>query len=337
MIVLGIETSCDETSAAIVQDGSLLCNIVYTQEIHAEYGGVVPEVASREHDIHINTVVNAAMKKSQINFSDLDAVAVTYGPGLMGTLMVGLNYAKGLSIGLDIPFIGVNHMEGHLFANLIDNPNFTYPFLCLLVSGGHTQIWQVNEFGDYQRISNTRDDAAGEAFDKGARILGLGYPGGPQIEKNAKNGDPKKFPFTIPKIKNAELDFSFSGLKTAILYTCKRMEDSEIKMELPHLCASYQEVIIDTLIDKVKKSIAATGIMSIAIAGGVAANSRFREKMNIMAKDNGIKTFFPKMEYCTDNAAMIAIAGYERLRNGETSALDLKPVPNLSLDDTVYV
>jgi len=311
MIVLGIETSCDETSAAVVQDGSLLCNIVYTQDIHAEYGGVVPEVASREHDIHINTVVNTAMKKSQIKFNDLDAIAVTYGPGLMGTLMVGLNYAKGLSIGLDIPFIGVNHMEGHLFANLIDNPGFTYPFLCLL--------------------------AAGEAFDKGARILGLGYPGGPQIEKHARNGDPKKFPFTIPRIKNAELDFSFSGLKTAILYTCKRMEDQEIKNELPHLCASYQEVIIDTLIDRVKKSIAATGIMSIAIAGGVAANSRFREKMKIMADNSGIKTFFPKMEYCTDNAAMIAIAGYERLRNGETSSLDLKPIPNLSLDDSIYV
>jgi len=337
MIVLGIETSCDETSAAIVKDRDLLCNIVYTQEIHGKYGGVVPEIASREHDVHIQTVVEAALDKTQTDLSDLDAIAVTYGPGLMGTLLVGLNYAKGLAIGLKIPFIGVNHLEGHLFANLIDNPEFTYPFLSLLVSGGHTQIWQVNRFGDYQRLSNTRDDAAGEAFDKGARILGLGYPGGPEIEKNSKNGNPDKYPFTIPKIKAAELDFSFSGLKTAILYTCQAMDKQRIKNELPHLCASYQEVIIKTLLDRIKKTVSATGIMSVAIAGGVAANQRFRKKVRDYSSVSRVKTYFPKMEFCTDNAAMIAIAGFERLRNGETSQLDQKPVPNLSLGDTLYV
>ncbi|NQU67321.1 MAG: tRNA (adenosine(37)-N6)-threonylcarbamoyltransferase complex transferase subunit TsaD [Candidatus Marinimicrobia bacterium] len=333
MIVLGIETSCDETSAAVVRDGMLLSNVTNTQVIHSQYGGVVPEIASRSHEENIQTIVESALSASKYSLMDIDAIAVTYGPGLFGTLLVGLNYAKGLSIGLDIPFIGVNHMEGHLFANLLDNPEFSYPFLCMLVSGGHTQIWEVQQYGSYHRIANTRDDAAGEAFDKGARIMGLRYPGGPEIEKNAMGGNPKAFPFTIPRVRGSELDFSFSGLKTAILYTCKKMTESEIQSNLNDLCASYQEVIVDTLIDRIHKAVEITGIRRFSVAGGVAANKRFREKVDKIVKPRSIEVSFPRMEYCTDNAAMIAIAGYERILNGETSSLNLKAIPNLSLDE----
>ncbi len=332
MIVLGIETSCDETSAAVVKDGRLLSNVVFTQEIHRQYGGVVPEMASRAHDENIYHIVNTAMERADIRFSQLDAIAVTYGPGLMGTLLVGLNYAKGLSIGLGIPFIGVNHMEGHLFANLLDNPDFKYPFLCLLVSGGHTQIWEVREFGSYKMLSNTCDDAAGEAFDKGARIMGLGYPGGPAIQRVAENGDPGKYPFTIPRIRSSELDFSFSGLKTALLYTVQKMTEREIQDNIAHLCASYQEVIVDTLIDRIVRSVRVSGITVVTVAGGVASNRRFREKLHAEKEKLGINVYFPKMEFCTDNAAMIAIAGYERLMHGDKSSLTLRAVPNLPLD-----
>ncbi|MFQ6610734.1 MAG: tRNA (adenosine(37)-N6)-threonylcarbamoyltransferase complex transferase subunit TsaD [Fidelibacterota bacterium] len=333
MIVLGIETSCDETSAAIVKDGLLLSNITNTQVIHSEFGGVVPEIASRNHEENIQAIVESALQKANIKLTEINAIAVTYGPGLLGTLLVGLNYAKGLAIGLNIPFIGVNHMEGHLFANLLDNPEFNYPFLCLLVSGGHTQIWEVRRYGSYHRIANTRDDAAGEAFDKGARVMGLGYPGGPQIEKNAVGGDPSAFPFTIPRIKDSEMDFSFSGLKTAILYTCNKMSKSDVESNLQDLCSSYQEVIIDTLIDRISKAIQKTGIRRISVAGGVAANKRFRQKVNEILKPNEIEVSFPRMEFCTDNAAMIAIAGFERIKNGESSPLNLKAMPNLALDE----
>ncbi len=337
MIILGIETSCDETSAAVVKDGILLSNVTHTQVIHSKYGGVVPEIASRSHEENIQSIVETALTVSDHSVTDIDAVAVTYGPGLLGTLLVGLNYAKGLAVGRRIPFIGVNHMEGHLFANLLDNPGFTYPFLCLLVSGGHTQIWEVKRYGNYHRIANTRDDAAGEAFDKGARILGLGYPGGPEIEKQATGGNPSAFHFTIPRVRGSELDFSFSGLKTAILYTCQKMSESEIQSNIHHLCASFQEVIINTLIDRIRKAVKITGIRRVSVAGGVAANKRFREKVNAIAHQRKFEISFPAMEFCTDNAAMIAIAGYERILHGESSPLDLKAVPNLSLDEVSSV
>ncbi|MBC8213930.1 MAG: tRNA (adenosine(37)-N6)-threonylcarbamoyltransferase complex transferase subunit TsaD [Candidatus Marinimicrobia bacterium] len=336
MTVLGIETSCDETSASIIKDGKLLSNVVLTQEIHRKYGGVVPEVASREHEHQIISIVDSAMKRASISKTDLNAVAVTYGAGLFGALLVGLNVAKGIAIGLGIPFLGVNHMEGHLFANMIDNPEFDYPFLCLLVSGGHTQIWKVEKFGDYQLVGQTRDDAAGEAFDKGARILGLNYPGGPEIEKNAQNGDTKAFHFTIPKVKASEFDFSFSGLKTALLYTVRKISDNELKDHVPNLCASFQEVIIDTLLDKLEKSIDHTGLSKIAVAGGVAANQRFRQKAQNLEQKLGVNIYFPDLKYCTDNAAMIAMAGYERLKNGEMSSLNLRAVPNLMLDTVCH-
>ena len=331
MIVLGIETSCDETSAAVIQDGLLKSNVVLSQEIHCEYGGVVPEIASREHEVQLTSIIEMALERASISKLELDAIAVTYGAGLMGALLVGLNLAKGLAIGLNIPFIGVNHMEGHLYANMIDNPQMEYPFLCMLVSGGHTQIWSVDSFGEYTLFSNTVDDAAGEAFDKGARILGLKYPGGPEIQREAKDGDPDKFSFPRPRLKRSEYNFSFSGLKTAILYACKKMTDDELLQNRSDIAASYQEAIIDTLLEKLKKVYQKTNINKVSVAGGVAANTRFREKASELSDKMGIHIHFPKMEFCTDNAAMIAMAGYERLKSGEQSSLDLPAVPNLTL------
>ena len=331
MIVLGIETSCDETSAAVIQNGLLKSNVVLSQEIHCEYGGVVPEIASREHEVQLTSIIEMALERASISKLELDAIAVTYGAGLMGALLVGLNLAKGLAIGLNIPFIGVNHMEGHLYANMIDNPQMEYPFLCMLVSGGHTQIWSVDSFGEYTLFSNTVDDAAGEAFDKGARILGLKYPGGPEIQREAKDGDPDKFSFPRPRLKRSEYNFSFSGLKTAILYACKKMTDDELLQNRSDIAASYQEAIIDTLLEKLKKVYQKTNINKVSVAGGVAANTRFREKASELSDKMGLHIHFPKMEFCTDNAAMIAMAGYERLKSGEQSSLDLPAVPNLTL------
>ncbi len=331
MIVLGIETSCDETSAAVIQDGLLKSNVVLSQEIHCDYGGVVPEIASREHEVQLTSIIEMALERASISKLELNAIAVTYGAGLMGALLVGLNLAKGLAIGLNIPFIGVNHMEGHLYANMIDNPQMEYPFLCMLVSGGHTQIWSVDSFGEYTLFSNTVDDAAGEAFDKGARILGLKYPGGPEIQREAKDGDPDKFSFPRPRLKRSEYNFSFSGLKTAILYACKKMTDDELLQNRSDIAASYQEAIIDTLLEKLKKVYQKTNINKVSVAGGVAANTRFREKASELSDKMGLHIHFPKMEFCTDNAAMIAMAGYERLKSGEQSSLDLPAVPNLTL------
>jgi len=332
VIILGIESSCDETSAAIIENGCLSSNVVLSQEIHKEYGGVVPEVASREHELHISFIVESALKKAKVKLDDLDAVVATYGAGLMGALLVGLNFAKGLSVGLKIPFLGVNHMEGHLYATLIDNPNVSYPYICMLVSGGHTQIWKVHSFGEYELLANTVDDAAGEAFDKGARLMGLGYPGGPEIQRIAKNGDRCKYNFPRPVVKMSELDFSFSGLKTALLYTKQKMNEAEFQEEIPHIAASYQEAIIDSLLNKLVKIIKHENIAEISIAGGVSANSRFREKAQEIETKFGVNIIFPKMEFCTDNAAMIAMAGYELLKTGATSNLDLPAIPNLSLN-----
>jgi len=331
MIVLGIETSCDETSAAVIHDGFLKSNVVLSQEIHSEYGGVVPEIASREHEQKLTYIIQLALDRASISKIDLDAIAVTYGAGLMGALLVGLNVAKGLSIGLNIPFLGVNHMEGHLYANMIDNPKMDYPFLCMLVSGGHTQIWRVDSFGEYTLFSNTVDDAAGEAFDKGARILGLKYPGGPEIQREAIGGNPDRYKFPRPTLKRSKYNFSFSGLKTAILYTCKKMTSDELLQNRSDIAASYQEAIIDTLLQKLRIVYKKTNISKVSVAGGVAANSRFRVKANDLSKEIGLNIHFPKMELCTDNAAMIAMAGYERLQSGEESPLSLAAIPNLSL------
>ena len=228
MIVLGIESSCDETSASIVKDYKIISNIIHSQEIHSEYGGVVPEIASREHQKNIVYVVNKAIEKAEISINDIDGIAVTYGAGLKGALLVGLNFAKGMSIALDIPYIGVNHLEGHLYSNIMDNDNIRFPFIALIVSGGHTQIWKVKKIGNYSLIANTVDDAAGEAFDKGARLLDLPYPGGPEIQKKSKGGNPSHINFPRPNVKNSEFNFSFSGLKTSLLYKLKKLDKIDI-------------------------------------------------------------------------------------------------------------
>ena len=333
MLILGIETSCDETAGAVCKDGKIISNVVLSQEIHHKFGGVVPEIASREHDSQINSIILKALDKANITFPDINAIAVTYGAGLMGALLVGLNYAKGLSIALNIPFVGVNHLEGHLYASFIAYQKMEYPYLCLLVTGGHTQIWEVQSPGHYVLHSTTVDDAAGEAFDKGARILGLSYPGGPEIEKIAQNGDPQKYSFSIPEVKSNPLNFSFSGLKTALLYKCRELSNEENEANISNLAASYQEAILKSLFKRLNHVIELTGIDRVSIVGGVAANKRFRELADTLENDTMIAPYFPTVEYCTDNAAMIAMAGYEKLKDGIHSSLSLKANPNLALND----
>ena len=333
MLILGIESSCDETAGAICNDGEIISNVVLSQIIHKQFGGVIPEIASREHDSQITTIIHKALEKANISLSDIEAIAVTFGAGLMGALLVGLNFAKGLSIALKIPYIGVNHLEGHLYASFISYPQMKYPYLCLLVTGGHTQIWEVQSPGEYILHSTTVDDAAGEAFDKGACILGLTYPGGPEIEKMAQNGDPEKYNFPIPKVKSNPLNFSFSGLKTALLYKIRDMPKNDIENNKCNIAASYQEAIIKSLLQRLTQVISLTGIKQISIVGGVAANKRFRKLSEKLKDDLITEIYFPTSEYCTDNAAMIAIAGYEKLKKGIYSPLSLKANPNLPLND----
>jgi len=333
MLILGIESSCDETAGAICKDGQIINNVVLSQIIHKQYGGVIPEIASREHDSHITNIISETLGKANISLTDIEAIAVTFGAGLMGSLLVGLNFAKGLSIALKIPYIGVNHLEGHLYASFISYPQMKYPYLCLLVTGGHTQIWEVQSPGKYILHATTVDDAAGEAFDKGACILGLSYPGGPEIEKMAQNGDPEKYNFPIPKVRSNPLNFSYSGLKTALLYKIREMSDNEIEVDKCNIAASFQETIINSLLQRLMMVVSLTGIKEISIVGGVAANKRFRKLSENIKNDLDADIYFPKSEYCTDNAAMIAIAGYEKLKKGIYSPLSLRAQPNLSLND----
>jgi len=312
-IILGIESSCDDTAAAVLQGQKILSNIVANQEIHQQYGGVVPELASRAHQQNIIPVVDSAINHAKIKKEDIDAIAFTKGPGLLGSLLVGSSFAKSFALGMNIPLVSVNHMQAHILAHFIDDgkkmPEF--PFLCLTVSGGHTQIVMVDSYAKMEVIGTTLDDAAGEAFDKSAKILGLIYPGGPLIDKYAKNGNPNTFTFGKPRIK--ELDFSFSGLKTSILYKIQKEVEKDpdfIKKNLEDLCASIQHAIVSVLIEKLQKAIQQTGIKQIAIAGGVSANTYLREQLELLAKIEKFSLYIPKFEYCTDNAAMIAIAGY---------------------------
>jgi len=312
-IILGIESSCDDTSAAILQGKKILSNIVANQEIHTQYGGVVPELASRAHQQNIIPVVDAAIKKANINKEDITAIAFTKGPGLLGSLLVGSSFAKSFAMGMNIPLIAINHMQGHILSHFIDEgkamPEF--PFLCLTVSGGHTQIVRIDRPNKMEVIGTTIDDAAGEAFDKSAKILGLPYPGGPLIDKHAKKGNIHAFEFGKPKIR--ELDFSFSGLKTSILYKIQNNMQKNpkfIEENLEDLCASIQHSIVSILLKKLEKAIKQTGIKQLAIAGGVSANSYLRSKLEKLATTKGYQLYIPKIEYCTDNAAMIAIAGY---------------------------
>ena len=317
--ILGIESSCDDTSAAILCNGKVLSNVVASQKIHELYGGVVPELASRAHQQNIVPVVDQALKQANIKKTDLSAIAFTRGPGLMGSLLVGTSFAKSMALALDIPLIDVNHMQAHILAHFIEEEGYNppkFPFLALTISGGHTQIVKVDNYFDMEIIGETIDDAVGEAFDKSAKLLGLPYPGGPLIDKYAKEGNPQAFAFPKPKVQG--LNFSFSGLKTAILYFIQKEVDKNphfIEQNLKDICASIQYTIINILMDKIKKASKQTGIKSIAIGGGVSANSGIRSVLKESEKKYGWKTFIPKFEYTTDNAAMIGIVGYLKYIN----------------------
>ncbi len=334
--ILGIESSCDDTAAAIIQDGRILSNVIANQKVHEQYGGVVPELASRAHQQNIVPVVDEAITQAEIVKEDISAIAFTRGPGLLGSLLVGVSFAKSFALGMDIPLIDINHMQGHILAHFIKEkdgsnnmPNF--PFLCLTVSGGHTQIIKVTNHLEFELLGETIDDAAGEAFDKSAKILGLPYPGGPLIDKFAKEGNPKAFTFGKPKLVG--LNFSFSGLKTSILYFIQKQKKENpnfIEENKADICASIQHTIITILIEKIEKAILETGIKEVAIAGGVSANSGLRIAL-LSLEEKGYKTYIPPFAYCTDNAAMIAITGYYKYLRGEFSKQDITPQARLHI------
>ena len=325
MIVLGIETSCDETAAALCVDGDIIASNISSQDIHRKYGGVIPELASREHERILNLIIHETLRDSRIGLENLDGIAVTQGPGLSGALIAGTSFSKGLAIGLNIPIIGVNHLEAHIFANFLAEPKLNFPFVCLLVSGGHTQLWQVNDFRNYKLLGETRDDAAGEAFDKGARILGLGYPGGPEIEKLALDGDYKSINFPRSLIEKNNFEFSFSGLKTSLLYYFEKNN----KESLENIAASYQFAIIDVLVKKLKFAAEFSNTTNCVVAGGVAANKFLRNYSKNQIPNR--KIIFPHPSYCTDNAAMIAFLGEKYLLKGKKSKLDFSIQPNMRI------
>ena len=317
MLILGIETSCDDTGVAILRDNEVLCELLSSQiKFHADYGGVIPEMAARKHLENLLPLVNIALSESKISGRELDLIAVTRGPGLMGALMVGVQTARALSQVWDVPLIGINHLEGHIFAGC---EGLKPPFLSLIVSGGHTEIIMVRDFGEYELLGQTRDDAAGEAFDKGAKILGLKYPGGPEIEKLARSGNSKAFNFPVPLKNSGLVEFSFSGLKTALLWQVKKFASSEeLQANMNDLCASYQAAIIEALIAKIRLAVKLTGIHQVSISGGVSANGALREALR---HEKGFTISLPELKRCTDNAVMTALAGQNRyLREGITNS-----------------
>ena len=335
--ILGIESSCDDTSASVICNGKVLSNVVANQEVHAKYGGVVPELASRAHQQNIVPVVQQAIEQAGITKNNLNAIAFTRGPGLMGSLLVGTSFAKSLALGLNIPLIDVNHMQAHILAHFIKEEESKippFPFVCLTISGGHTQIVKITSHFEMEILGETIDDAVGEAFDKSAKILGLPYPGGPLIDKYAQLGNPKAFKFTKPKV--GDLEFSFSGLKTGILYFVqKNVKENPnfIKENLNDICASIQYTIIEILMDKLKNTVKQTGIKHIAIAGGVSANSEIRKRLTLAEKHWGWITYIPKFEYTTDNAAMIAIAGYLKYLNNDYSDISVTAKARLKVTE----
>ncbi|HIY46827.1 MAG TPA: tRNA (adenosine(37)-N6)-threonylcarbamoyltransferase complex transferase subunit TsaD [Candidatus Alistipes faecigallinarum] len=329
--ILGIESSCDDTSAAVLRGNVLLSNVIASQAVHVKYGGVIPELASRAHQQNIIPVVDTALKEAGITADDLDAIAFTRGPGLVGSLLVGVSFTKGLSIARNIPMVEVNHLQGHILSHFIDLPDRKlphpdFPFLCLLVSGGHTQIVRVDAPTRMEIIGTTIDDAAGEAFDKCAKVMGLPYPGGPVIDRLAKEGDPKAFRFAHPHVDG--YDYSFSGLKTSFLYTLRDAvagDPNFIEEHKADLCASLQNTVVEILLDKLIRASKDTGIRDIAIGGGVSANSGLRNGIVETGRRRGWRTFLPEFKFTTDNAAMIAMAGYYRYKQGEFSSLDVSP------------
>jgi len=333
--ILGIESSCDDTAAAVISDSVILSNVVASQSIHELYGGVVPELASREHQKLILPVVEKVLKEAGVSVNDLSAVAFTNGPGLVGSLMVGTSFAKSMSLALDIPLIAVNHMQAHILAHFIDDPdndNPDFPFIALTISGGHTQIVKVNSAFDMEVLGETLDDAAGEAFDKSGKVIGLKYPAGPQIDKLSKDGDPNKYRFTKPKVGG--LNFSFSGLKTNFLnfiHKETRIDENFIKKNLNSICASLQKVIVEILMDKLLMASKQTGIKTIVICGGVSANSEVRNKLKLNSEKYGWKIHIPKLSYTTDNAAMIAITGQLKYEHELFSDLEISANPRLKI------
>lgn len=334
--ILAIESSCDDTSASVICNEQILSNIVANQEIHAKYGGVVPELASRAHQQNILPVVETALKQANITKEQLSAVAFTQGPGLMGSLLVGTSFAKSMALALDIPLLAINHMQAHILAHFIDDANEqkpTFPFLCLTISGGHTQIVKINDYFDMEILGETIDDAVGEAYDKTAKILGLPYPGGPLIDKYAQTGEPV-YKFSKPKVKQ-EHHFSFSGLKTGILYFIQKQVKENpdfIKENLANICASVQNTIAEILMDKLKKAVKETGIKQVAIAGGVSANSEIRKRLTNAQKHFGWTAYIPKFEYTTDNAAMIAVTAYQKFKLGLFDDQSITANPRLKVN-----
>lgn len=332
--ILGIETSCDETSVAVIRDGKLLSNVISSQIVHEQYGGVVPELASRAHQKLIVPVVREAMERAGVHNEDLSAVAVAVGPGLMGALLVGVNFGKSFAYGLDIPFIAVNHMEAHIYSNFIEDPVPEFPFINLTVSGGHTQLVLLKDEFEYQIVGETMDDAAGEAFDKVAKMLGLGYPGGPQVDKLAKTGDPTAVKFGKPYTAGNDLNFSFSGIKTSVLYYLRDhgLRNTVIPPPLlADLCASFQTSVVGVLVQNTVRAALEFGVKDVAVAGGVSANTYLRTQMQRAADDAGLRLFIPAFEYCTDNGAMIAEVGYRKFLRGLTAPMNVTAIANLSL------
>src|ERR1700749_188577 len=331
-VILAIESSCDETSAAVCVDGNILSNIIANQTIHEAYGGVVPELASRVHQQNIVPAVQQSLVNAKISKTDIDAVAFTRGPGLLGSLLIGVSFAKAFALARNLPLIEINHMQAHVLAHFIDDPKPTFPFLCLTVSGGHTQIVLVKDYFDMEVVGQTNDDAAGEALEKTSKILGLPYPGGPLIDKYPRLGNPDAYRFPEPQIPG--LDFSFSGLKTAILYFIQnnlKLNPNFIEENLNDICASVEKPIATILLNKLKKAADEYGIKDIALEGGVSANTGLRQGLLQMGEQNGWNCFIPKMEYCTDNAAMIAIAGYHKYLKGEFVGQDIAPLARMPL------
>ncbi|MEP1032091.1 tRNA (adenosine(37)-N6)-threonylcarbamoyltransferase complex transferase subunit TsaD [Ekhidna sp.] len=329
-VILGIESSCDETSASICINGKVINNEIASQAIHAQYGGVVPELASREHQRNIVPIVNHVIHHASINVTELDAIAYTRGPGLLGALLVGNSFAKAMAASLNIPLIPVHHMKAHVLAHFIDDPNPAYPFICLTVSGGHTQILKVNSPTDMDILGQTKDDAVGEAFDKAAKLLGLPYPGGPMIDKLAKDGDPYRFKFAESVMP--ALDYSFSGIKTSILYFLRKelkKDKGFIKNNLTDLAASIQQTLISMLLDKLTKATRQENINQVAIAGGVSANSGLRKVLELNSKELGWDVFIPDFQYCTDNAGMIAISGHLLYEHGSFGKITDSPLPRM--------
>lgn len=332
-LILGIESSCDETAAAVVKNGrEVLSNVINTQiAIHKEFGGVVPEVASRHHIENIDNVIDEALKAAGVTFSDIDAIAVTYGPGLVGALLVGVSTAKALSFALKKPLIAVNHIKGHIAANFIAHKELEPPFVCLVASGGHSHIVEVNDYTELKILGRTRDDAAGEAFDKVARVLGLGYPGGPLIDKLAKEGDVNAVRFPRVKMDDNALDFSFSGVKTAVINHLHKLDQNGVEYNKADIAASFQDAVTDVLCEHTIEAARKSGHKIITLAGGVAANSALREKMTRLADKDKISVLYPPLVLCTDNAAMIAAAGYYGYLKGEFSDMTLNAQPALSI------